>query len=193
MTLPRAAAIVGVAAVMAAVAAVVITSRPARRIPGPATPAAAAAPAAVPAAGVGRKIKAHLFYVSDDGTRLVSLERDVPFAEGAEQAREIVAAQIAPVAEPLVSAVPPGTSLRSIFVTDRGEAYVDLSREFSAAHPGGTLNELLTVYSIVDALTANLPAVHAVQILVDGKQMPTLAGHVDLRHPLGQDSGLVLQ
>ena len=29
----------------------------------------------------------------------------------------------------------------------------------STAHPGGTLNELLTVYTIVDALTVNLPAV----------------------------------
>ena len=137
----------------------------------------------------GRKIKARLFYVSDDGTRLTSVERDVPYGEGTvEQAREIVNAQIAPVAEPLVSAVPPGTTLRALFVTEQGEAYVDLSREVSAAHPGGSLNELLTVYTIVDALTANLPAVTAVQLLVDGKEVDTLAGHVDLRRPLAKIS-----
>jgi hypothetical protein len=71
-----------------------------------------------------------------------------------------------------------------VFVTEKGDAYVDLSRDASAGHPGGSLNELLTVYTIVDALTANLPAVTAVQLLIDGKQVETLAGHVDLRRPL---------
>ena len=115
---------------------------------------AAAAPAPVAPAPPGRKIKARLFYVAEDGTRLTSIERDVAYGEGAvEQAREIVAAQIAPVVEPLVSAVPPGTTLRAVFVTRKGEAFVDLSHEVVAAHPGGTLNELLTVYTIVNALT----------------------------------------
>ena len=78
-------------------------------------------------AAPGRKIKARLFYVADDGTRLTSVERDVAFGEGAvEQAREIVAAQIAPVAEPLVSAIPPGTTLRAVFITRTGDAFVDL-------------------------------------------------------------------
>ena len=43
--------------------------------------------------------------------------------------------------------------------------------------------ELLTVYSIVNSLTANFPAVKRVQILVDDRQAPTLAGHVDLTRP----------
>ena len=62
-----------------------------------------------------------------------------------------------------------------------------MSREARAAHPGGTVNELLTVYTIVNALTANLPAVTAVQLLVDGKEVDTLAGHVDLRRPLAKN------
>ena len=77
------------------------------------TPAARRAAPAAPAAP-GRKIKARLFYVAEDGTQLTSVERDVAYGEGpVEQAREIIAAQIAPVAEPLVSAVPPGTTLRA--------------------------------------------------------------------------------
>ena len=44
-----------------------------------------------------------------------------------------------------------------------------------ANHPGGTTNEILTVYSLVNALTANLPAVTGVQILIDGKEVDTLA------------------
>jgi germination protein M len=181
-------AIAALSIAVVATAAYVVTPRLLKR------PAAktAAAPAAAPTpAATGRKIKARLFYVAEDGMRLVGVERDVPFAEGNEQAREIVAAQIAPVTEPLVSAVPPGTSLRSIFVTERGQAYVDLSRELSSAHTGGTTNELLTVYTLVDALTVNLPGVQSVQILVDGKQVQTLAGHVDLRQPLGKNLSLV--
>ncbi len=147
------------------------------------TAAAAAAPAAP--APPGRKIKAHLYYVAEDGMRLVSVERDVPYGEGpVEQAREIVAAQVAPVVDPLVSAVPAGTSVRALFVTEKGEAFVDLSKDVVTAHPGGTINELLTVYTIVNAVTENLPAVTSVQLLIDGKEVDTLAGHVDLRRPL---------
>jgi spore germination protein GerM len=148
--------------------------------------AVAAAP--VPAAPPGRKIKARLFYVSEDGTRLTSVERDIAYGEGPiEQAREIISAQIAPVAEPLVSAVPPGTTLRALFVTEGGDAFVDLSRDVTTAHTGGTLDEILTVYTIVNALTTNLPAVTAVQVLVDGKEVDTLSGHIDLRRPLAKN------
>jgi len=155
------------------------------RVTSRATPRVAAAPSPAATAPPGRKIKARLFYVGDDGLRLTNVERDIAYGEGAtEQAREIIAAQIAPVIEPLVSAVPHGTALRAVFLTQGGEAYVDLSRDVVSAHPGGTLNELLTVYTIVNALTVNLPAVTSVQLLVDGKEVDTLSGHVDLRQPL---------
>jgi spore germination protein GerM len=131
-----------------------------------------------------RKIKARLFYIADDGRGLTSVEREVAYgADPGAQAKAILEAQIAPAAEPLLSAVPSGTKLRAVFVAN-GEAYVDVSGEMISAQPGGSLNELLTVYTIVGALTANLPAVNAVQILVDGKEVDTLTGHVDLRQPL---------
>ncbi|MBI3403726.1 MAG: GerMN domain-containing protein [Acidobacteria bacterium] len=142
-------------------------------------------PAAAAQAPQGRKIKAHLFYIADDGAHLTSVERDIAYGESAaDQAREIISAQIAPVPAPIVSPVPTGTTLRAVFIAEGGNAYVDLSREVTAAHSGGTVGELLTVYAIVDALTVNLPAVTAVQVLVDGKEVDTLAGHVDLRRPL---------
>ncbi len=153
-----------------------------------ATRTAAAAPAAAAPPPAGRKIKARLFYVGDDGMRLTSVEREVAYGEGTlEQAREIINAQIAPVNDPLVSAIPRGTTLRALFLTERGEAFVDLSRELASGHSGGTTAEMLTVYSLVNALTVNLPGVTAVQVLVDGKEVDTLAGHVDLRRPLAKD------
>ena len=155
---------------------------------GPRAPGAVAAAPSRPPVPAGRKIKARLFYVADDGTQLTSVERDVPYGEGTvEQAKAIINAQIEPAAEPLVSPVPAGTRLRALFVTPKGDAYVDLSGELADAHPGGSLNELLTVYALVDVLTVNLPAISAVQVLIDGKEVETLAGHVDLRRPLAKN------
>lgn len=150
----------------------------------PAAPAATTAAAPAPEQAV-RKIKARLFYVSDDGQRLTGVEREVPFAERpADQAREIVTAQLSPPETPLVSAIPAGTKLRALFLTADGQAFVDLSPEIATAHPGGSLNELLTIYTIVHALAMNMPAITSVQLLVDGKEVETLAGHIDVRRPL---------
>jgi spore germination protein GerM len=151
------------------------------------TPAAAGAAASTaPAAAAVRKITATLFYVSDDGMSLTQVQREVPFgASVPEQARAIVEAQLA-AAPPLVSAIPPDVKLHDVFITERGDAFVDLSGDITSKHPGGSLDEIFTVYTIVNALTVNLPAITRVQILVDGKEVDTLAGHVDLRHPLAK-------
>jgi germination protein M len=183
------------AALIAAVATAWITVAVRRQAaPSPAPTAAAAPPTpTVPA----RKIKARLFYVSTDGTKLTGIDREVAYADGASaQAQEIVTAQLAPApapsaGAPLVSAIPPGTTLRALYLNGNGEAYVDLSKDVAAAHTGGTNDELLTIYSIVSALTANLPAVTSVQLLVDGKEVDTLAGHIDLRKPLGKNAALI--
>ena len=140
-------------------------------------------------------ISATLFFASADGSGLVPLRREVALAEGLEaQGRQIVSAQLAAEApQPYVSVIPTGTTLRGFFVTDRGDAFVDLSPEISSAHPGGSLTELLTVQAIVHAVTANLPAVQRVQILVNGAEVETIAGHVDLRRPLARDESLLMQ
>ena len=95
---------------------------------------------------------------------------------------------MAPPPADLLSAVPAGTALRALYLLDGGEAYVDLTREFAAAHPGGSLNEALTVYTIVGVLTTNLPAIASVHLLVDGHEVDTLAGHIDLRRPIRPSS-----
>jgi germination protein M len=154
---------------------------------------AATAGGAPPAGTAVRKITATLFYVSEDGMSLTQSQREVPFSAGvAEQARAIVEAQIAQ-APPLVSAIPPDTRLRDVFITGRGDAFVDLSGDIVTKHSGGSLDEIFTVYSIVNALTVNLPAIARVQILIDGKEMDTLAGHVDLRHPLARSAEWISQ
>lgn len=140
------------------------------------------------------KIKARLFYVTADGMRLQPLDQEVPFGiTTAAQARSLVEAQVAPPPPPLVSAIPPGTTVKELFVTARGEAYVDLSADLRTRHTGGSLDEMLTVYTLVSVLTENLPGITRVQILVDGREVDTLAGHVDLRRPLARSSEWIEQ
>jgi len=146
-------------------------------------PAAVPVPAAAPAAE--RKINATLYFISEDGLSLVGVPREVPFGEPvAEQARRILEAQLGRAPEPLSSAIPEGATLRALFLSDKGDAFVDLSPDTRSRHTGGAIDELFTIYAIVNALTVNLPAIKRVQILVEGKEVDTLAGHVDLRHPL---------
>jgi hypothetical protein len=76
-------------------------------------------------------------------------------------------------------------------LTADGVAYVDLTPAVSADHPGGVRTELMTVYSIVNTLALNVSAVDRVKILVGGKEADTLAGHIDIRHPLQADMLLV--
>ncbi len=182
------ATVVAVAAfTITAIVTIAVRDRAARQKTS--TSAAAPPPAA---AAPGRKIKARLYYVSMDGTKLTAVEREVAYGDGpAAQAQEIVNAQLAAAAAPLVSAIPPGTTLRALYLNEKGEAYVDLSKEAASAHTGGSLDELLTIYTIVNALTANLPAVTSVQLLVDGKEVDTLAGHIDLRKPLEKNLDLI--
>lgn len=153
--------------------------------------ASAPAEATAPVEETGH-ITATLFYGSEDGQALIPVRREVPLAEGVVgQGREILESQLQAAPSPYVSLIPEGTMLRAFYVTERGDAFVDLSAQVSKAHPGGSTHELLTVYAIVNAVTSNLPAVQRVQILVEGKEVDTIAGHIDVRRPLRADASLI--
>ena len=187
-------AAIAVAAVLFAVAVMTglsrVLSRPA---PGPAPEAAAVPTAPAQADPAVPKIKATLFFGSEDGLHLVPTEREVPLAEGSlAQARAILETQLAAEAQPpLLSAIPKGVTLRGLFVSDRNEVFVDLDPAIRTAHSGGSMAELLTVYTIANAVLTNLPNLQQVQILVGGQEVDTLAGHVDLRRPLRKNDDIV--
>jgi spore germination protein GerM len=74
--------------------------------------------------------------------------------------------------------------IREVFIDDQGTAYVDFSEALSRTHPGGTWAEMLTLRSIIQTLVANVPEIKRVQILIEGREVETLAGHMDIRRPL---------
>jgi hypothetical protein len=180
----RRIAIVAAALIAAAAVVWILVATASRWSGGSAAPAAVAAPAAAPA-DPERRIKATLYYVSEDGLSMPGVQREIPFGESiGEQARRIVEAQLAAAPAPYVSPLPAGTSLRSVFIGERGDAFVDLSGQVRTGHPGGSLTELFTTNAVVNALKVKQPANTRVQILIDGKEVYKLAGHLDLRHPL---------
>ncbi|AGB40469.1 sporulation/spore germination protein [Halobacteroides halobius DSM 5150] len=94
-----------------------------------------------------------------------------------------------PQSKELMKTIPSQTKLLNIKVED-GLARVNFSRELIDNHWGGTAGEMITVYSIVNTL-AQFKEINRVRILVNGKQIKTLVGHLDLTHPLKFKAKLV--
>ncbi|HEU0106239.1 MAG TPA: GerMN domain-containing protein [Vicinamibacteria bacterium] len=143
------------------------------------------------AARAERTINVKLFFQAADRPGLVMEERTVPFSSDlGVQLKAVVAEIIQGSKSGLVATLPPETKVLEVFVSARGVAYVDLSKEASQG-TAGSHDELLSVYSIVNSLTVNFPAVRRVQILLEDRPTDTLAGHVDLSRPLTADMTLL--
>jgi spore germination protein GerM len=109
-----------------------------------------------------------------------------------DQAKQIVSELIAgPSAEGLLPTVPQRTTVLGFYLDRRGTAYLDLSEEFVASHPGGSAEEMATIFSIVDSLTYNLPEIKRVRFLVGGEERDTLKSHLDLRRAYVKDMSIV--
>jgi hypothetical protein len=79
--------------------------------------------------------------------------------------------------------VPLQTRLRGVSF-DNGLLTADFSSDLRQHHPGGSATEILTVYSIVNTLSLNVPEIKQVMLLVDGKKIDSIAGHIDCRQPI---------
>jgi spore germination protein GerM len=141
-----------------------------------------------PEAEAGRKISVRLYFEAADQAGLIPEERVVPLAGNlARQLRTVAEELVRGSSTGLRPTLPSETKVREVFVSARGVAYLDFSPEVGKGVAGGSKSELLAVYSIVNSVVANFPAVKKVQILVDDKAVPTLAGHVDVSRPLAPD------
>jgi spore germination protein GerM len=137
---------------------------------------------------VERQINVKLFFPAADRPGLTIEERGVAFSNDlSRQLRSVVEELVAGPKSGGVPAFLPSTKVLDVFFSSRGIAYVDLSKEAGQGHPGGSASELIAVYSVVDSLVSNFPAVKRVQILIEDKPAATLAGHVDLTRPLTAD------
>jgi len=91
------------------------------------------------------------------------------------------------------SALSPATTIRAVFLTPNGTAIVDLSQEALTDFQPGIESESLAIYSIVDSLCANVPTVKEVKFLVQGQEVQTLDGHIDLTGSFAPEPSLIAQ
>lgn len=88
--------------------------------------------------------------------------------------------------------MPPGVTLRAVSLGDGGVVYVDLVSEDGSPPPaGGTTEERLRVYSLVNSLVLNVAEARSAVLLWNGSQPETFMGHLDLSRPLVPDPSLV--
>ncbi len=156
-----------------------------------ATGAADPEPTAVPAEVV-RTINVKLFFEDTQGRGLVLEERSVTYhASLSRQIQVVVEELLRGSTTGSLSPLAGEAKVLEVLVTARGAAYVDLSKEITHGQLPGARAELLAVYSLVNSVTLNFPAIRRVQIMVDGQPTETLAGHVDLSRPLLPDMTLL--
>jgi spore germination protein GerM len=144
------------------------------------TAATDARPVAPPVSGPTERVT--LWVAWDDAGVLHPQTVNIPLPSARQQrAEELLRALVgAYLDKNSTHPVPPGSDIRAVYLVAPSLAVIDLNPVFANSHRSGVLEEELTVTSLIETLTANLPGILKVKILVDGKERDTLAGHADL-------------
>jgi spore germination protein GerM len=133
-----------------------------------------------------------LYFSDEEGEFLIGEKNRIAKKDSVEEeAKELVAELIRGPKGKLIPTLPSQTRLLSLHLDERGVASVNFSKAFTADHPGGSSAEIMTVYSIVNSLTTNFPQIKRVQILVEGKEIESIAGHLSLMRPISSKPDLV--
>jgi spore germination protein GerM len=136
--------------------------------------------------GILREKKRVLVYFSDGaGEYLIGEKREILKRDDVEEeAAEAIDELIKGPKGKLIPTVPRQTKLLDLELGKGGVAKVNFNRALSKDHPGGSSAEVMTVYSIVNSLALNFSQIKRVQILIDGKEIETITGHLSLRRPV---------
>jgi len=138
------------------------------------------------------KARAHLYFSDVDHSFLTAEVRSLALSDGVVQrTRQIVEALAEGPEGPLTPTIPGGTRLLGAYLAEDGTVYLDFNRAIMENHPGGTLSELLTIFSLVNTLALNISEIKAVKLLIGGREAETLAGHVDIRFPFRPNVRLI--
>jgi sporulation and spore germination protein len=131
-----------------------------------------------------------LFFASPEGDRLVREGREIDACDGPAECVEAVVEELinGPLGD-LTPTLPAAATVHDVQV-DGDLALVDLGEELAEGLPGGSSAELTAAYSIVNTIAVNFPGIKRVKLLLGGKEVETLKGHLDLREPLAPDFGL---
>lgn len=133
-----------------------------------------------------KNLKIKLLFTSEQQPLLYIEEREIMTGENIEdQCYNTIQELIkGPSSNNFIPTLPQEGKLNSLFITPDGTAFVDLSKGIIKEQSGGTEEELLAIYSIVNTIILNFPSIKKVQILIDDKQQETFNGHIYIGVPL---------
>lgn len=137
-------------------------------------------PVAPPVSGPTEQVTLYVAY--DEAGILRAQASSIPLPQDRQQRAEELLRALLSLYLDKSSAHPLGigSEVRNVYLVDPGLAVIDLNAAFANGHRSGILVEALTVASLVQTLSVNIPGIVRVKILVDGKERETLAGHADL-------------
>lgn len=135
-------------------------------------------------------------YFPGPAGRLAAEERELAVAdEPRAHARTLVLALLdGPRSAGLFRPFPEAVGLLDVYLAPDGVVFVDLGgegEELENPPAGGSREEMMRVYSVVETLTANVPEVRRVALLWNGAQRETFAGHLDTSVPLAPKADLL--
>ncbi|NWF75340.1 MAG: GerMN domain-containing protein [Nitrospirae bacterium] len=88
-----------------------------------------------------------------------------------------------PAAQPS-SLIPKDVSLIGVYKGADMILYVNLSDEFRRNFQGDALTEFLILKGLYESIISNVEDIHDLKILIEGKEVETLGGHLYLLYPL---------
>jgi hypothetical protein len=151
-----------------------------------------------PTTGEGTQVKKEKYkvelYFSDSNERFLVPEDRYIWKEKKveDQVKELVTTLIGGSNTGLVGTFPEGTKVKDVTIKD-GLASISFNRTLVDLHPGGSASEMMTIYSLTNTIIRNMPQVKSVKILVEGKEIETIKGHIDTRNPFTANMELIVR
>ena len=125
-----------------------------------------------------------LYFTAPEGTFLVPEPQDIPMCDvDRDCINSLLVSLINGSQQGNFPVLPKETKILGIEV-ENDLVRVDFSKQLVDFHPGGSLTELLSIYSIANSLSESFPYIRQIQILVSGEVRQTLKGHVRIDQPI---------
>jgi hypothetical protein len=130
-------------------------------------------------------------YFSDAQERFLKPEKRYVFVtdEAAHQVKEITKTLLDGSKTKLVNTFPAGVSVKDVKV-DEETALISFSKNLTRLHPGGSTAEMATIYSLTNSVTENVAGVKKVKILIEGKELSSIKGHISTKKAFDPDREL---
>jgi hypothetical protein len=128
------------------------------------------------------QVKARIFWLAaEQPGELQAEEVSLPLSsEPVTRAKQLIEALISSPPSPAQRTLPADAVLLEFYILPDGLAVADFSGSFAGQTPSGILSEQLAVDSVVRTLAASVEPVRRLKILIQGQEVDTLAGHLDL-------------